>query len=84
MRRKNIGNRIHHVRFTDQDLIGALRQWMEIKTHTDNPTMRDALDLRDILSDRLEQDLEMLCLSWLRNEMVALRKNSNLKQGEVS
>lgn len=73
-RRKDLTKRTHTVTITDQQMMSTYDEWKELTSHTDNPTMEDAVILRKMLAERVGRDLEMICLFWMRNEMVALRK----------
>lgn len=79
-RRRGSGARTHSVTITDRAMIVVYDLWKDNTSHTDNPTDEDVLVLRKMLAEYTGQDLQIVSLSWLRNEMVALRKNKDARR----
>lgn len=63
----------------DEDIIRAAKLWKETTPHEDAPGMSEAVRLRNILEEVTGKDLDMLCVLWLRNRFVQLRKGGKLK-----
>jgi len=63
----------------DADIIRAGKLWKETTPHEDAPGMAEAVRLRNVLEEVVGKDLDMLCVLWLRNRFVQLRKGGKLK-----
>ena len=80
-----VGRRTFSVRFTDDHLIAACNQWRGgVVKHADAPSIAEVAELRDILGEITMQDTSSVCILWLRNEFVRLRKKSLLNKEDES
>ena len=67
------GTRRWSVSISDKHIIRATQYWAP--DHSDAPRIDELIELRNIIAQRCRvRNLDLLCLSWLRNRYVALRK----------
>ncbi len=71
--------RVYSVSVTDEDIIRAALEWRVNTPHEDAPGMTELVRLRSIIEKNLSKNLDMLCVLWLRNKFVQLRKAGRLK-----
>ena len=63
----------------DSDIVETYKRYKSLINHTDAPTEYDLVKLREVLSAvSKEVNTNMLSLHWLRNRIVALRKEGRL------
>jgi hypothetical protein len=79
-----IGERRHAIAISDEDIIAAGNLWKEKTPNEDAPEMAEAVRLKTILSEVVGSNLDMLCVLWLRNQFVRLRKSGRMKPTNTS